>query len=313
MTGVVTPHDHFFRGMLQHKETAKEFFQSHLPANIRKEINLDSIKLESDTFIESNLRSQATDLLYSAQFSERLGYLYLHVEHQSTPDKFMPFRLLKYVVAIMDRHLKQNKGDILPVVYPMVVYSGKEPYNCSRDIFDLFGSNKELAIDTLFKPHQLLDFNKIDDNKIKQYIYHGVIIKTMQRIHDHDIISALEKEIIPILQPLINLLGKNYVNTVVHYVIEAGEISNEEKLIEIINHGLSKNFGEEAMTFANRLRQEGEQVGIEKGMQKGMQQGKYQASVSFVKYLLSEGKNIREIEQITGLSSSEIGKIKREQ
>ncbi|MHA2040139.1 MAG: Rpn family recombination-promoting nuclease/putative transposase [Promethearchaeota archaeon] len=35
-------------------------------------------------------------MLYTAQFGQRQGYLYLLVEHQSTPDKLMPYRLLKY-------------------------------------------------------------------------------------------------------------------------------------------------------------------------------------------------------------------------
>jgi len=308
MSNVVTPHDHFFRGMLQNKETAKEFFRFHLPANIRQEVDLESIELESDSFIESNLRAQATDLLYTAQFGERRGYLYMLVEHQSTSNKFMPFRLLKYIVAIMDRHLKQNKGGILPVVYPMVVYSGKSPYNCSKDIFDLFGSNKELAIDTLLKPYQLVDFNKIDDNKIKQYIYHGVVIKTMQHIYDHDIIPTLEREIIPMLRSLINSLGKDYIKTVVHYIIEAGEISDEKKLIEIINNGLSKDFGEEAMTFANRLRQEG----MQQGMQQGMHLGEEKTKMLFVKNLLRENESIERIAKLIGLSVKEIERIKSE-
>lgn len=299
MSNITTPHDLFFRNVLQNKEVAKEFFRFHLPANIKKYIDLNSIQLQSDSFIESNLKEQLTDLLYTAQLGERQGYLYALVEHQSTPDKLMPFRLLRYTIAIMDRHLKQNNTDVLPVVYTLVVYTGRRPYNYSTDIFDLFGSNKDLAIDTLFKPHQLIDFNKINDNRIKQYIYHGVIVKTMQHIWDPDIIPAMEREIVPLLRSIIESLGKDYVNTILCYVIETAEISDEKKLVKIVTDGLSKEFGEEIMSFANRLRQEGRQEGIHLGEK------------IVARNLLKENESIEKIAKVTNLSVEEIKKIKK--
>lgn len=50
------------------------------------------------------------------------GYIHVLVEHQSTPDKHMAFRLIRYAVAAMQRHLKagHNKtttGDTGAVLY----------------------------------------------------------------------------------------------------------------------------------------------------------------------------------------------------
>ena len=57
MSNITTPHDLFFRNVLQNKEVAKEFFRFHLPVNIRKEIDLNSIQLQADSLIESSLRA----------------------------------------------------------------------------------------------------------------------------------------------------------------------------------------------------------------------------------------------------------------
>lgn len=150
-----TPHDRFFRKMMQSKEIAQEFFNIHLPADIRNEIDLNSIELRSDTFIETNLRSKITDLLYSVLFkkSGKEGYIYILVEHQSTATKLMPFRMLKYMVAAMERHMAMYEEDVLPIILPIVVYTGCYPYKHSTDIFDLFGDdNKKLATEMLLKP-----------------------------------------------------------------------------------------------------------------------------------------------------------------
>ena len=40
------------------------------------------------------------------------AYIYLLLEHQSTPDRLMPFRMLKYICNIIDQHLKTHDTKI---------------------------------------------------------------------------------------------------------------------------------------------------------------------------------------------------------
>ncbi len=50
--------------------------------------------------------------------------MYALIEHQSTPDKLMAFRLLRYGLAAMQRHLDAGH-DTLPLVVPILFYHGK--------------------------------------------------------------------------------------------------------------------------------------------------------------------------------------------
>ncbi len=50
------------------------------------------------------------------------GYVYALIEHQSTPDKHMTFRLMRYAFAIMSRHLDAG-NEHLPLVIPMLFLS----------------------------------------------------------------------------------------------------------------------------------------------------------------------------------------------
>lgn len=54
--------------MLAKPKVAKEFFAGHLPMHIKSEIDLDSLKLQKESFVDDKLKMQITDLLYSAQF-----------------------------------------------------------------------------------------------------------------------------------------------------------------------------------------------------------------------------------------------------
>jgi hypothetical protein len=49
------------------------------------------------------------------------------------------------MISIMDEHLKRNETATLPVVYPMIMYSGKEKYNYSTNLFDLFGEQNKVT------------------------------------------------------------------------------------------------------------------------------------------------------------------------
>lgn len=74
----------------------------------------------SESFIDDKLRLQVADILYSADFGDQSGYLYILIEHQSSQEELMPFRILKYVFAIMESHLKTTGKTRLPVVYSMM-------------------------------------------------------------------------------------------------------------------------------------------------------------------------------------------------
>jgi predicted transposase/invertase (TIGR01784 family) len=104
--------------------------------------DLQTLKLESDSFIEENLRAYYSDVLWSVNTTEGNGYIYVVIEHQSTPDAHMAFRLMRYAVAAMQKHLDAGHQQ-LPLVVPMLFYHGaKSPYPYSLCWLDEFANPK---------------------------------------------------------------------------------------------------------------------------------------------------------------------------
>lgn len=54
-----TPHDAVFKQFLMHAETARDFLDIHLPAELRELCDLDTLHLESGSFIEESLKGTA--------------------------------------------------------------------------------------------------------------------------------------------------------------------------------------------------------------------------------------------------------------
>jgi predicted transposase/invertase (TIGR01784 family) len=312
----LTPHDKYFRAIMSDSKVAREFFEQNLPSNIKSVINFETIQLQKESFIDDKLKLQITDLLYSVECNGKTGYLYLLVEHQSTPDKLMAFRVLKYMVAIMEYHAKQIHADRLPIVYPIIFYTGDRNYNHSTDLFDLFGDKKELAKDILWQPYKLIDLSKIPDKHLKQYLRYGVIARTMKHIYERDFLPVL-KELIEDLRTIEGLGDIDYIYKLLSYIIEAGELDKQE-FIETVKTGLTQVNEVNVMTLAEQFRQEGyERARImlaeqfkKEGILEGEQRGEQKALKNVAVRLFNQGMTTIQVANITGLSIWEIEKFK---
>ena len=119
-----SPHDAVFKHLLSHRATAKDFLDIHLPGPLRALCNLNTLQLESGSFIDDELRASHSDILYSLQTQAGEGYIYLLIEHQSSADRHMAFRLMRYAIAAMQRHLDKGHTQ-LPLVIPLLFYHGR--------------------------------------------------------------------------------------------------------------------------------------------------------------------------------------------
>ena len=104
-----TPHDAVFRQMLMHQAVAKDFLQLYLPAPFLAICELDSLQLVSGSFVEEDLRASYSDILYSLRTRHGPGYVYALIEHQSTPDKLMAFRLLVDLTVMPDNQIARHR------------------------------------------------------------------------------------------------------------------------------------------------------------------------------------------------------------
>ena len=126
-----TPHDALFKSFLTHSDTARDFMEIHLPKDLRELCDLDSLKLESASFVDEKLRALHSGILWSVKTREGDGYIYVVIEHQSHEDIHMAFRLMRYSMAVMQRHIEHDKHRQLPLVIPMLFYHGsRSPYPC---------------------------------------------------------------------------------------------------------------------------------------------------------------------------------------
>lgn len=105
-------HDSFFRSSMQHIDVARAFFEAHVPAHIRKRIDFESLKIEPNSYIDKEHKQVISDILYSVQIDNDLGYLYIlaeHVRHEVAQLKSMinMVRWCQHLIAKSTMQFKQ--------------------------------------------------------------------------------------------------------------------------------------------------------------------------------------------------------------
>ncbi|MDF1897220.1 Rpn family recombination-promoting nuclease/putative transposase [Rahnella contaminans] len=304
-----TSHDAVFKQFLTHLENARYFLDIHLPPALRKLCDLNSLQLASGSFIEDDLRPYYSDALYSLKAGNGEGYIYCLIEHQSTPDKHMAFRLMRYAIAAMQRHLDAGHKT-LPLVIPVLFYQGKvSPYPYSMSWLDEF-ETPEYARTLYGENFPLVDITIIPDDEIMQHRRMAILELLQKHIRQRDLTELLDQ-----LTTL--LLGGNTTQeqliSVINYMLQAGESRDPAALINTLASRVPQH-EDTLMTIAEQLRLEGEQRGIQKGLQlgeqKGREEGEREAALKIARTMLASGLDRAMVMKMTGLTETEVEQIR---
>ena len=280
-----TPHDAVFKQFLYHPDTARDFLDLYLPSTLRELCDLQTLKLESGSFIEDSLRASYSDVLWSLKTNEGDGYIYVVIEHQSSPDAHMAFRLMRYAMAAMQRHLDAGHKT-LPLVIPMLFYHGAlSPYPFSLCWLDEF-DDPIVARQLYSATFPLVDITVIPDDEIMQHRRIALLELMQKHIRKRDLMGLVEQ--------LVSLLATGYANdsqlkTLFNYMMQFGNTPHVDKFIREVAQRVPQQ-KESLMTIAEVLQQEAKQ----------------QEALRIAQMMLANGISHEIILKITGLSAKDL-------
>ena len=312
-----TPHDATFRQFLKIPDIARDFMEIHLPTGLRAICDLSTLKLENCSFVEENLRQYFSDVLYSLKTVDGdKGYVQVLIEHQSSPDKHMAFRMIRYAVAAMQSHLDAGHKK-LPLVIPVLFYTGKRsPYPYSTNWLQEF-TDPELAKNLYSSAFPLVDITMIPDEEIMEHRSMAALTLLQKHIHQRNLTVFMDKLVAVLLT---DHLASPQVKTLINYIIQAGETADAEAFIRELALRVPQH-GDELMTIAQQLEQKGRKEGIQLGEQRGIAlgeqrgialgelRGEQKEKRSNACNMLQHGFDYDMVMKVTGLSMEELAAL----
>jgi predicted transposase/invertase (TIGR01784 family) len=299
------PHDAIFKKFFSDIEVANSFIKAYLKKELKQKCDFSTLKIEPGSFIDEDLRQQYSDILYSLKIDGVKGYVYINVEHQSTPNELMPFRMLRYKLAVMKQHLDQGHKK-LPAVIPMLFYHGrKRPYPYSLELIDCF-EDKEFAKNHFFNPPLLVDISQVSDD---QFISHKTLgpLEIVQKYIFTTDLESIAGSLAQLMEDSQTHPAHELFNGLVYYMLKQGKAANVEKVIEILL--TIEDYREDVMNAAQQLEQKGLQKGLEQGLKKGLEEGEHRKAIAIAaiaKQLLAEGRSPGAVQKLTGLPEKEV-------
>ena len=117
-------HDKMFKEILSDKKETVEFINSFLHLNLIE----DDIEKYEKEFRTSEFNNIEADIVYKIKNKNA----FILIEHQSSVDIKMPYRILRYKCAIIesaiDKKRFKEQGYKIPTVIPIVLYTGKRKW-----------------------------------------------------------------------------------------------------------------------------------------------------------------------------------------
>ncbi|MEI8123397.1 MAG: Rpn family recombination-promoting nuclease/putative transposase, partial [bacterium] len=136
----IKPDDALFREVFSRKDMAVALLSSLLPGFLVGLLDWRTLHISPVPGINSGLGENRGDLIYRISFKNnpRDLCIFVALEHQSSPERWMAFRLLEYCVLIWKFFLSAKPSPKrLPVIVPLVVYIGKRRWNAPLTLHEL--------------------------------------------------------------------------------------------------------------------------------------------------------------------------------
>ncbi len=305
------PHDKKFLNALKNHAIAKDMMEIYLPEDLKDVLDLEHFQPYDTKLVTPEYKEFEADIIYQIGTKNiDKALVLIHCEHQSTVDKNLPLRIWQYMFAILDEYKDNHKKAPLPLIFPLIIYTGEAPYTASTDLFDLFNENKNLAQKYMLTPIKLVDVCRLDDEDIKKHKYFGVS-EMVFKYKDSRHFQKFLETFLPRLNVVSLQVGKKYAMMELRYIVDQYTHADARVLEHEIKQHLSNDLGDEAMTIAQQLEQRGIQQGMQQGIQQGMQQGEIRTRIEIAEKLLLDG-NLSEdiVSNMTNLSSKQINEIK---
>jgi predicted transposase/invertase (TIGR01784 family) len=267
-----SPHDRLFKKTFELPENAAGELQAVLPAPLVAAIDWSTLRLEPGSFVDDDAREHHTDLLFSAVVRETRAYVYILFEHQSSPDPWMPLRMLGYLHRIWAR-LRNEGAARLPLVVPFILHNGERGWTVARSLGELFDADEELwATARPYVPDFALlidDLVKVPEADLLQRTMTSLARLTVWALravrvgYDEEHLRGWAAE----LEEARRTAGAEALRVWFVYLYEVQE--GEPILDAVLSEGVSESVREVSMGLGKKLEEKGRAEGLEQGREEG--------------------------------------------
>jgi hypothetical protein len=235
--------------------------------------------------------------------TERELIIYILIEHQSSVDPTIPFRVLSYIIQVWDRQRREWENNSVPMknwrfrpILPIVFYTGSQNWNSSlnmRQLVDL-----PLVLERFIPTHEILFLNVRDipsEQLMMENNPFSWILRVLQKENSNEV--EFEDELKLIVEGLKKRLSEKqtdwqkFMLFLLAFIIHRRDRNQHKKLFDIVQSAIEDKILREEVekmgkTMAQELIEEGMKIGLQKGLEQGKIEGKIEGLLEAIPLVL---------------------------
>ena len=283
-------HDSGYKLLFSNHEMVRQLLTSFVNEDWIKEIEYATLERIDKSFVSDRFEERESDIIYRVKFNNRDVYIFILLEFQSTVDRFMALRMLRYILELYEYLVRNHKLKKLPAVFPVMLYNGEKRWTAPKDLDNL-----------------------IEDSIPGQYIPHFRYYKIAENEFDREFLMKLNNAVAALFYSE-NCQGKELQHKI-SIIVELirGEKPEEFKMFtnwltyrwpgnaKLVDE--IKSIDEVKTMLSTSLKKYSKEL-IREGIEKG--------KTDTAKAMLTRKMPLKEISEITGLPLSQIEKLQKE-
>ena len=308
-TPVNNPHDKYFFDVFSDAGNAAGLLRPHLPQAVANSLRWSTLTHLPGRFVSDDWRGREADLLFSVERRDAGPpvLVYVLLEHQSTPDRWMRLRLLNYCVQVWMKWRREHENEPrLPLIVPVVFYQGAEPWRHERKFEELV-AGAEPGWDWVPRfEHLLIDQTGRSADSVTGDAGARLAQVAMMATYGRAWRELLERTA-QLMGELYPAAGFDEVAMHVEYVL----MTQPEERHRAFGAALRRHVpgrGGVLMNYVERMVERGRREGIREGRQEGELRGKVQT----IQGLLGRDVPWSTIEAATGIDEANFRRLKQQ-
>jgi predicted transposase/invertase (TIGR01784 family) len=253
-------------------------------------VALEDIEPFDKSFVSDAFLDRESDVIYRINMPDRMVYLYVLIEFQSTVDKSIPIRMLHYITGLYDQMFRTSTAGALPAVFPILLYNGRKRWTVPRNVRELIEPTVAKRYIPSFEYYAIIE-REIPDEVLERI--RGILSAVMyldkrrnatelRNAVDH-VIGMLEKE-----RPEQLRMFRVWLNRMFHMAVTGEQRYRIDELMEV------KSMLSEVVDQIKN-----------KGRQEGLREGRRAAAL----HMLRKGYPLNDVMEVTELPRNEIARL----
>ena len=290
-------HDKLFKRILDRINEVESIIKKTLGKETEK-IEIETVRNELTT---RDYRGRMVDVLYKLKDKE----VYFLIEHQSTQNTYMAYKIFEYETELINRSYMQNveKSKKIAKVIKIVIFTGIGDWKPARSIVEL---QEEYGNKVKIDKH----YEGIGEYKLlesKDYSLKEIISKESTLLGKAIIIEKARREetLIAVLDEIIPDIKEDEIDEMVRMIkyILVKDLGKDvaNKYIKILESKIKEEGGKCAMVETMRALREDRKRTIMEARNTGKKAGILTGKIQDAKNMLRENIDIDIIERVTGL------------